>query len=289
MMALTSASEVTVLGIPAGPEVVPLRAAGLLEAVTLSTAAAAEQQLAATLLTTKFVYVYDYLSQALVFVSAGVEQLLGERPAATALTLDWFARRLHPDDAPAVAQAQALVGEYLRTRTAALLPNFLFSLDYRLRHANGHYRRVLHECLLLEREPGPGAIRRTLSLFTDLTWHKLTHEVRFHVNQPDFAPFAARQQPAASRLSARERQVLALVLQGLTSRQIAYHLKLSEGTIKAHRRNLLRKAATHSFHELLSHLDPPTKIKVATASLARPRPPRGGAAGGRGHASLPRA
>ena len=39
MMALTSASEVIVLGIPAGPQVVPLRAAGLLKAVALSTAA----------------------------------------------------------------------------------------------------------------------------------------------------------------------------------------------------------------------------------------------------------
>ncbi|GAA4503753.1 hypothetical protein GCM10023172_29190 [Hymenobacter ginsengisoli] len=217
---------------------------------------ALQQQLAAILLTSQFAYVYDLPSQSLVFVSAGVEVLLGERPAPDELTLDWFAARLHPDDAAAVAQAQALVHQYLHERTHASLPNFLFSLDYRLRHADGHYRRVLHECLLLERAPGPGLIQRTLALFTDLSPHKLTQEVRYHVNQPDFAAFAARQQPAAPLLTTREKQILALVLQGLTSRQIAHRLKLSEATVKAHRRNLLRKAGTHNLHGLFLRLTP---------------------------------
>lgn len=250
-----SPTEVLVLTLPASSVAGPGAAASLAQAGALSARAGLAQQLAAILLTNQFAYVYDLPSQSLVFVSAGVEVLLGERPAPDELTLDWFAARLHPDDAAAVGQAQALVRQYLHERAHASLPNFLFSLDYRLRHADGRYRRVLHECLLLEREPGPGAIRRTLALFTDLSPHKLTQEMRCHVNQPDFAAFVARQQPATPVLTTRERQILALVLKGLTSRQIAYHLKLSEGTVKTHRRNLLRKASTRSFHGLLSYLE----------------------------------
>jgi DNA-binding CsgD family transcriptional regulator len=220
----------------------------------LATAPAGSDLLVKTLLTTQFAYVYDHPSRALLFVSAGVERLLGERPDAATLTLDWFAERLHPADAAAVADAQALVQHYLREREYTALPSFMFSLDYRLRHADGRYRRVLHQHLLLEREPGPGPVRRTLALFTDLTHHKLTHEVRMHVNQPDFAAFAAQHRPAAPVLTARERQVLALVLDGLTSRQIAYQLRLGENTVRAHRRNLLRKTGTRSLHSLLGHL-----------------------------------
>ena len=215
-----------------------------------------EHILAAALLTTQFAYVYDHVAQELAFVSAGLAQLLGECPAAVELTMPWFAARVHPADAPAVAQAQALVAEYLHVHTRALLPGFLFSLDYRLRHADGTYRRVLHECILFEREPGPGTIRRTLALFTDITYHKLTQEVRCHVNQPDFPAFAAQQRPNDPTLTDRQQQILVLVLQGLTSRQIAYQLQLCESTVKAHRRDLLRRTGTHNLHRLFLHLDP---------------------------------
>lgn len=215
-----------------------------------------EQMLASTLLTTQFAYVYDHVAQHLVFVSAGVTLLVGECPDVADLTPEWFRERLHPADAPTVLEAQTLVSQYLAARQSAPLPDFLFSIDYRLRHANGHYHRVLHEHLLLERAPGPGAVRQSLHLFTDITPHKLTHEVRCHVNQLDFAAFAAQQQLAFPTLSAREQQILGLVLRGLTSRQIAYHLNLCESSVKSHRRNIARKTATHSFHQLLAHIVP---------------------------------
>ena len=212
-----------------------------------------ERVWAIVLLITQFAYVYDHVAQEPVFVSAGIVQLLGECSAAE-ITTSWFAARVHPADAPAVARAQALMGEYLHASTQAPLPDFIFSLDYRLRHTDGTYRRVLHECSLLEREPGPGTVRRTLALFTDITHHKLTQEVRSHVNQPDFSAFVTRRYPNTLALTTRQQQILALVLQGLTSRQIAHQLQLRESTVKAHRRNLLRKVGTHNLHGLFHHL-----------------------------------
>lgn len=227
-----------------------------LELVQINRVVQQEPWLPVVLLVTQFAYVYDHASQAVVFLSAGLERLLGEQPHAARFSLDWLRSRLHPDDAPVVAQAQAVVCRYLQERRHAPLPRFRSSLDYRLRHADGHYRRVLHQHLIMEREPGPGAVRRSLVLFTDLTHHKLTQEVRHHVNQPDFAAFAARLAPLPPPLTSREQQILALVLQGLTSRQIAYQLQLRESTVKTHRRNLLRKTGSGSFHALLGHLPP---------------------------------
>ena len=218
-----------------------------------------EQVLTISLLTTQFAYVYDHEWQQLVFVSAGMTQLLGDCPDATDLTLAWFRERVHTADVAAVHGAQVLVGQYLAARQGVPLPDFIFSLDYRLRHANGRYRRVLHEHLLLERAPGPGPVRQSLHLFTDLTAHKRTHDVRCHVNQRDFAAFAARQQPASPVLSAREQQILEMVLRGLTSRQIAYQLYLRESSVKAHRRNIARKTVTHGFYQRLAHVVPVTE------------------------------
>jgi DNA-binding NarL/FixJ family response regulator len=51
-----------------------------------------------------------------------------------------------------------------------------------------------------------------------------------------------RREPAASELlSAREREVLSLVAEGLTNKRIASHLGISEATVKAHLTNIYQR------------------------------------------------
>lgn len=52
-------------------------------------------------------------------------------------------------------------------------------------------------------------------------------------------------------LSEREAEVLALVVEGLLNKQIAYQLKLSEVTVKAHRRHLMAKLGARSVADLV--------------------------------------
>ena len=57
-----------------------------------------------------------------------------------------------------------------------------------------------------------------------------------------------------NELSAREKDILNLVVKGLTSRQIAERLGLSERTVQGHRLNLSKKFNVHSKSELLACL-----------------------------------
>ena len=57
----------------------------------------------------------------------------------------------------------------------------------------------------------------------------------------------------AVRLGARERQVLQLVAEGMTSMQIAESIHLSPSTIEVHRRNIMRKLNLHSVAELTKY------------------------------------
>lgn len=53
-------------------------------------------------------------------------------------------------------------------------------------------------------------------------------------------------------LSCRERQVMALVVQGLLNKLIAAELGISEITVKAHRGKVMRKMSAHSVAELVT-------------------------------------
>ncbi len=58
---------------------------------------------------------------------------------------------------------------------------------------------------------------------------------------------------ASARLSARERQVLRLIADGLSAKEIAVKLDVSTKTVDAHRRNLMRKLGVRKATELVRY------------------------------------
>jgi len=76
---------------------------------------------------------------------------------------------------------------------------------------------------------------------------------------------AMAQQPAASlptKLGNRERQVLQLVAEGLTSAMIADRLSISPSTVEVHRRNIMRKLNLHKAADL-------TRYAISHGIIAR--------------------
>ena len=213
------------------------------------------RQLAQLMLGNQGVYIYDHRARAMCFVSEGVERLMG-LPAAEFTGEQHFAH-VHPDDLPIVQEATLLFNQFVNAYLPDPLPGLAASIDYRLRHVDGHYRRVLRHNTVLEREPETGALVLVAGILTDITAHKHTLDVRFHLNHPDFPAFVARQPRLSSQplLTAREQQVMDLVFQGLTSREIAERLHMSQHTVGTHRRNARAKINSRSLHCLLQHLD----------------------------------
>ncbi|MBK7159723.1 MAG: response regulator transcription factor [Ignavibacteria bacterium] len=65
----------------------------------------------------------------------------------------------------------------------------------------------------------------------------------------------------ATRLDKRERQVIELISDGLTNKEIGWKLHFSPFTIKSHVHNILEKLAIHVRIEIAST---PTKIRVSS-------------------------
>ncbi|HYF19306.1 MAG TPA: response regulator [Ramlibacter sp.] len=85
----------------------------------------------------------------------------------------------------------------------------------------------------------------------DLLLDTLQHAVRQHVRSRDRrqAGRAARERHA--QLSAREREVLALIVEGLTNKEIGKALGLSPRTVEAHRAHLFEKLEAPSLAQLI--------------------------------------
>ena len=71
---------------------------------------------------------------------------------------------------------------------------------------------------------------------------------------------------AKPRLTERERQVLRLIAEGLTSAQIGERLHIAASTVDVHRRNLMRKLDLHNVAELTRYA---ITQGISPASLAR--------------------
>jgi PAS domain S-box-containing protein len=68
-----------------------------------------------------------------------------------------------------------------------------------------------------------------------------------------FEDLSARR-PVRAELTAREREVAALLMDGLTSKQIGRLLAISHRTVEVHRARLMRKYRAHSTPELVNRL-----------------------------------
>jgi DNA-binding NarL/FixJ family response regulator len=82
-------------------------------------------------------------------------------------------------------------------------------------------------------------------------------------------PVVLGQQIAPRPLSHREKQILSMLLLGLTNRQIAGKLFLAESTIKTHLASAFRKIDAHSRSEAVARIqDPESGIRLGVLAVA---------------------
>jgi DNA-binding CsgD family transcriptional regulator len=197
------------------------------------------RDLARQMLLNQFVLIYDVRAQQPVFVSAGIERVLGY-PAAE-FSLERLYQQIHPDDAALVGRATVLSAEYAAQYKAETLGH-VFSTAYRLRHQQGHYVRVLRQNYGLHSDE-EGNMLVIASIYTDISAHKRSDDVTFHCTDERLQRRLEELGPPRPALSQREQAVLALVIAGHSSQQIAAELHLSVHTVNTHRRNIHRKTS----------------------------------------------
>lgn len=62
---------------------------------------------------------------------------------------------------------------------------------------------------------------------------------------------SSKSRKVVATLTSRQKEILRLVAQGLTNREVAHHLKISVRTVEVHRFNLMRRLRVRNVAQLL--------------------------------------
>ncbi len=208
---------------------------------------------------TEYFYLVDLITPKIIFVSENMTNILGYEQAEFNFALLFDI--IHPDDKQMVIKSIALLVEFARNYLQ-IRNDFTAQIDFRQRKKNGDYIRILRQTGVYKRDT-QGIMTHNIAMCTNISAIKKTNQVEFSMfmgSEPieGFEEIKERirqeiLQAEPNPFSDREMQIFAFLVQGYTSKQIAYALHLSPYTIDTHRKNMLRKAQVANTTELVTY------------------------------------
>lgn len=134
---------------------------------------------------------------------------------------------------------------------------YKYTHDFRIRHADGHFIRINHHAIFLHFDE-LGNPLSSLCICNDITNLKKSNTLNLEISkvneQGGFTTVLKEYYPLSNNLniSSREYEVLSLISEGISSKEIAKKLYISEHTVRDHRKNLLKKNEAKTIGELIA-------------------------------------
>lgn len=196
-------------------------------------------------LSNQFFYVTDMEVLNNVYVHPNIEKVLGYSQKEFQ-TYKMIYNLLHPDDQAFVLKCTLKTIEYTRKPDACNKDKtqWVFSLTFRFLHKSGHYVWVeRHACCY--KSDRLGNMVYALCFYTDITHIKKNNYIdcNWHTNEAEPIDISGLiNEFKASIFTKRETEIIGLIAEGLTAKQIAALLCIADETVMTHRKNILRKA-----------------------------------------------
>lgn len=192
--------------------------------------------------------IMDMRTSKFVYVSKNSLQLLGytadeilQKGVAVMLSL------IHPDDMEEYVEVTKVIWEFLMDLPPSQRKYYKTSVDYRIKNKDEVYKRVLQQNTALQTDK-TGNIVMLLMVLSDVSHLKKDNVISAAIISTkhdgclvwDASDTQLRSQIAFSK---REREIIKLLAEGFSSKQVADKLNLSEYTVSTHRRNMLKKTS----------------------------------------------
>ncbi len=171
--------------------------------------------------------------------------------------MDFGISLIHPEDIDDYNEAIKFVWDFLLSLPPVKRKYYKTSADYRLRTKTGLYKRVLQQNTALQTDKA-GNILLMLMVFTDISHVKKESGVSAAIISTEnegYLVWDAKDTQLKNQVafSKRERQLIKMLAEGFSTKQIAESLSLSEYTVSTHRRNMLDKTKLPNSRALVSY------------------------------------
>lgn len=201
-----------------------------------------------------YYFLFNVRLAAFEFVSPEIATVLGY--AADRMNISLFLSLIHPDDQPYFLNFEHAVREFLQQLPVERALRYKLRYDFRIRHAQQHYVRLLHQMVILQHDEGQSYT--TFGVHSDITHLKEKGKPVLSFigleGEPSFMNVDVQEVHALRKgiLSNRECEIVCALADGLQSKEIADILFISKTTVDKHRRNMLTKTNTTSTAELVA-------------------------------------
>lgn len=207
-----------------------------------------------------YFYILDFGSYEFTTISDQFHDLIGRDP--NSLKLDAFFDLIHPDDIDFFKKCEARASKFLFEEIEPHeILDYKVSYCFRLKTADGTYRLFLHQAMGITLESS-SRLGKVIGVHTDISHiteqnnHKLSF---FHQNGNKsftnidiYEDSQSLQVSAKPTFSERELEVLRLLSEGAKTKDIASYLFISQGTVRKHRENILKKAGVKNTSQLMA-------------------------------------
>ncbi|PPK85800.1 regulatory LuxR family protein [Neolewinella xylanilytica] len=205
-----------------------------------------------------FVYSIDYRTRRFKYLSHGIQRMLGfghdswKRRGAEAI-----AAAIHPEDQALYRAIWQHIGDVLRESPAKQRTNVHFTYCLRLLTADGVPVHLGFQKTIIAVDAAGNPVADVV-VVTDITPFLRPQSGFLHIGAVGMGSHQSYNVdlPATGEtipFSAREREVLQLVAQGMSSREIAGALFISRDTVSTHRKNMMKKAGVNRAIELIRY------------------------------------
>jgi len=201
-----------------------------------------------------YYFIFNLKNLAFDLVSPQVETVLGYGVAE--FNVPFFMDILHPEDRPWFLAFENKASEFLTQLPVDKLMKYKVRYDFRFKKKNGEYVRILHQVAVVQHDENGGLIR-TLGVHTDITHLKQEGKPVLSFigmeGEPSYLNVDVKNTFTQSKelFSAREKEVLMLLIEGKLSKEISDILNISKHTVDSHRKNMLHKNNLNNTSELV--------------------------------------
>jgi DNA-binding CsgD family transcriptional regulator len=190
------------------------------------------------------------------YVSDNCQDLLGQpAPALQGQSLERYFARVHPEDAQPVRLCFEHLRDWLKTTPSPDFAAYRFVFHYRVQTHRQQYAYVLDEKHAFRNQYGkclPFTLLKPVVHTQPFMHVKVEMYKRLggdYRKVDEYLPRTTHAHP----ITAREKEVLQCIQEGMTSKQIADKLAVSVFTVRNHRSNIFEKARAENVVQLLNY------------------------------------